>query len=394
MENRSQTLDILRCLAVVLVLCRHSWVCSPKISTTLHAVTQVLKRGGWIGVDMFFVLSGFLISGLLFKECHRHQQISLSRFFVRRGLKIYPPFWVLILFTVILESVIKIPTSGKWILGELLFVQNYWDSSQWGYTWSLAVEEHFYIFLPLLLVVLIRVSSCKHEPFGKIPLLFGVIAVTCLLLRFKAAHASAFSTKAHLVPTHLRIDSLFFGVLLSFYYHYHRQGFERVSQRFGGWFIIAGSCLLVPAFVFDQADAQYLYTFGYTEFYVGSGLLLVGLLGTGVKINPLTRCLAFIGSRSYSIYLWHGPVFWFASERFSPGANFVNWYGWSANAFGGAILMGIAMAALVEYPIVRLRDRWFPSLSQSPSISGGNFGRRVDLPDISQVGQLGMNLTR
>src|SRR5205814_147749 len=186
------------------------------------------------------------------------------------------------------------------------------------------------------------------------------------LLRLKAAGSGAFSTKAHLTPTHLRFDSLFFGALVAYHYHYHRERFDLIAQRFGRLFIFAGVCLLVPAFIFDQSRFPYMYTFGYTEFYLGSGVLLVGLLGRGTKPNPLNRGIAFIGSRSYSIYLWHGPVFWFASERFSPGANFINWYGWTVTALGGAILMGIAMAAIVEYPVLGLRDRWFPSLSRGP----------------------------
>src|SRR5437588_1674510 len=170
MGNRSQALDILRFLAVLLVLWRHSWVCSPQISPLLHSITATLQRGGWIGVDLFFVLSGFLISGLLFKECQKTHQISLSRFFVRRGFKIYPPFWALLLFTVVLESITNNKTAGKWILCEFFFVQNYGDASQWGYTWSLAVEEHFYILLPLLLVVLLKVGSKRPRPFANIPL--------------------------------------------------------------------------------------------------------------------------------------------------------------------------------------------------------------------------------
>jgi len=215
--NRSETLDILRLLALVLVLLRHSWACAPQISPVLHTVTLVLIRGGWIGVDLFFVLSGFLISGLIFKEIQRRGQISLSRFYLRRGFKIYPAFWVLILFTIALEFILNKTTGLKWIFSELLFVQNYGEASQWGYTWSLAVEEHFYIFLPIFLAVLLRMSSNREQPFNKIPIIFGIIAAACLLLRLRAAASEPFCLKTHLMATHLRFDSLFFGVLLSYY---------------------------------------------------------------------------------------------------------------------------------------------------------------------------------
>jgi peptidoglycan/LPS O-acetylase OafA/YrhL len=366
--NRSQTLDILRFVAVALVLMRHAWICTPEISPWLHSVTKVLHRGGWIGVDLFFVLSGFLISGLLFKECQSRGDISLRRFFVRRGFKIYPPFWALMFFTVVLELMLYKKIEGRWLLCELLFVQNYGPSSQWVYTWSLAVEEHFYIFLPVLLVVLLKFASTQSRPFGRIPLIFGVIAGLCLGIRVMGAASGAFSCKANLGPTHLRIDSLFFGVLLSFFYHYHRTAFTRLAQRYAWLWRGLGCALLLPAFLFDLATTPYIYTVGFTQFYLGSGLLLVGFLGRSATPGPLHQCLAFIGSRSYSIYLWHGPVAWLASERFLATANFLNWYGWTITFLGGALLVGVVMAALIEYPALGLRDRWLPSC-----------GRPVDL---------------
>ncbi len=385
MGDRSQSLDILRFFAVVLVLWRHSWVCPAHFSPVVHSVTLVLARGGWIGVDLFFVLSGFLISGLLFKESQTQGQISLSRFYLRRGFKIYPAFWVLILFTIGLELVVSKTTSAKWIVSELLFFQNYGAASQWVYTWSLAVEEHFYIFLPLLLVVLLKSSSNRAQPFGKVPCLFGLIAAGCLVLRLNAAASGAFSCQAHLMPTHLRFDSLFFGVLISYYYHYHRPSFDQIAQKFGRLCIASGSLLLLPAFIFDQASTPYLYTFGYTEFYLGSGLILIGFLGRGTSINPLNQCLAFIGTRSYSIYLWHGPVFWFANERFAAGRSFFNWYGWTVTSLGGAILMGIAMAAVIEYPVLLVRDRWFPSRSQN-AIDNPSKGASREIPCPESLG--------
>ncbi|MBI5386735.1 MAG: acyltransferase [Verrucomicrobia bacterium] len=363
--NRSQTLDILRFWAVALVLMRHGWVCSPDISPWLHSVTQVLQRGGWIGVDLFFVLSGFLISGLLFKESQSRGEISLARFFLRRGFKIYPPFWVLILFTVGLELVVFKGLTGRWLLCELLFVQNYGEACQWGYTWSLAVEEHFYIFLPLLLVFCLKLSSDPARAFRRMPVLFAVIATICLVWRVTTAASGSVSWHRNMIPTHLRFDALFFGVLLSYFYHYHRERFLHVSQRYHRLLVVAGAGLLAPAFLYDVAGNPYIYTFGLTQFYLGCGLLLVGALGRGTKPGPLNQCVAFLGSRSYSIYLWHGPVAWLASERFSPAANFINWYGWTATFLGGAILVGVVMAAVVEYPVLHLRDRWFPSRSPS-----------------------------
>src|ERR1700683_1541313 len=91
---RNKRLDVLRCVAVLLVMFRHS------------DVSDFLRRVGWIGVDLFFVLSGFLISGLLFSEYKKRHAISLKRFFIRRGLKIYPAFYVFLLLTGVMGYVV------------------------------------------------------------------------------------------------------------------------------------------------------------------------------------------------------------------------------------------------------------------------------------------------
>src|SRR5204863_7752623 len=96
-------LDLLRCLAIVLVLGRHMVPCPSHTNAWLGRLTSIWQRGGWIGVDLFFVLSGFLVSGLLFREYQRHGSVDVVRFLIRRGFKIYPGFWVLLGATVALR---------------------------------------------------------------------------------------------------------------------------------------------------------------------------------------------------------------------------------------------------------------------------------------------------
>jgi peptidoglycan/LPS O-acetylase OafA/YrhL len=124
-----------------------------------------------------------------------------------------------------------------------------------------------------------------------------------------------------------------------------------------------GMLLMLPAFVLE-IDVPYMHTVGFTQLYIASGLLLVGFLGREPKPSVITGLIAFVGSRSYSIYLWHGPAVWFADERFAVGANLFNWTSWTMNYLGGAMFMGIAMAALVEFPVLKLRDRLVPSRSR------------------------------
>src|SRR5207249_5312800 len=125
--KRSSTLDIMRAVAIALVLGRHMEVCSKDTNAGLHYLTALWNRGGWIGVDLFFVLSGFLVSGLLFREHEKYHELHIGHFLIRRGLKIYPPFWLLIGFTVFLVKLryqqLPLGALASALASELLFVQ-------------------------------------------------------------------------------------------------------------------------------------------------------------------------------------------------------------------------------------------------------------------------------
>src|SRR5271170_6931420 len=172
---RIKRLDILRCAAVLLVLFHHT------------AVLPSISQMGFVGVDLFFVLSGFLISGLLYEEYHKRGSISFPRFFIRRGLKIYPAFYVMLLVTFIVQLAAGKLSGWGAYLREILFIQDY-KPGIWTHCWSLGVEEHFYILLPILLLFLIRVSSSSPNPFRVIPRVFLVVGVVCLALRAATVH--------------------------------------------------------------------------------------------------------------------------------------------------------------------------------------------------------------
>src|SRR5271165_4056899 len=94
-DGRVLSLDVLRALAVLLVLGRHMDLSPADVPGVMRGVAATWYRGGWIGVDLFFVLSGFLVSGLLFREYRRHNSLAVPRFLVRRGFRIYPAFFAL-----------------------------------------------------------------------------------------------------------------------------------------------------------------------------------------------------------------------------------------------------------------------------------------------------------
>ena len=376
LAQRSAGLDLLRAVAVLLVLGRHMNPPGQDEHGVVRGIADVWIRGGWIGVDLFFVLSGFLIGGLLFQEHVRHGTIDVRRFLVRRGFKIYPAFYAFLALTVLY---LRIRYGGfprrSQILGDALFIQNY-ANSLWHHTWSLAVEEHFYILLPALLAGILRRHNraaaptgpslpLASDPFRNLPRHFVTWAVILLALRCVNSALRPFDYKTHTFPTHLRMDSLMFGVVLAYASVYHGPWLASVVERFR-WLLAACAIgLFTPPFVLDLGQSTYIHTLGFTACYLGSGALLLLVVHSKLTPGRIMRSVAYLGAFSYSIYLWHLAVrLWgvpHLEQLFGVQFSFLT----ATTAYMvGSVLIGITMATIVEYPALRIRDRLFPSRSK------------------------------
>jgi peptidoglycan/LPS O-acetylase OafA/YrhL len=339
----------------LLVLGRHL-----ELPADAPALLTIWQRGGWVGADLFFVLSGFLVSGLLFREYQRRGSLALPRFLIRRGFRIYPAFAVLLLCTWLIARITHVPhVSAKGFLVEGLFVQNYFHGV-WNHTWSLAVEEHFYIGLPLVLFAMLWVGRRKSDPFRPLIPLGAAAMVALLGLRCLNLWRTPYSNPTHLFPTHLRADSLLAGVLLAYAHQFHRAAFDAVVADRRGVLQWAGVACFVPAFCFDVTTSWFVPTFGLTLFALGAVLLIAA--GVGSPAPRFTQCLAPIGGCSYSIYLWHMPVLIWGL----PLCEHVLGYRLDGAArvavyLIGAVSAGAVMAWIVERPSIWLRDKWVPA---------------------------------
>jgi peptidoglycan/LPS O-acetylase OafA/YrhL len=369
--SRLLCLDLLRVLAVLLVLGHHAfrvWLPPSDWPEYMRAGFVHWARGGWVGVDLFFVLSGFLVSGLLFSEYLRHGRISPGRFYVRRGFKIYPAFYVMLVTAVLLITWRGIEWHPQELFAEAVFMQNYLRNL-WvvGHTWSLAVEEHFYLALPLLLLVLARPGT-NGVPFPRLPLVVGCTCLAVLGLRIWQAFQTPFAFKTTMSPTHLRLDSLLFGVLLSYYWHFYPTRFKELLHPWRYTLIGCGAVLFLPAFLFPVETTPFLYTAGLTLLYLGGGALLVGVLLSAVPVNAATRFLGLLGAYSYSVYLWHLPVIRWGVPGLERllGIKLPSLL-MAGLAIVGSFCLGVVMAKLIENPALALRDRLFPARSKPAS---------------------------
>jgi peptidoglycan/LPS O-acetylase OafA/YrhL len=371
-------LDVLRGVAIILVLLRHALVPWSKAGYLQYPMLFCWKLG-WTGVDMFFVLSGFLIGGLLFKEILKTGKLDVKRFFIRRGLKIWPPYFLLIvvLFIELIYAGSSIRSAVVTLLPNLIHLQNYFDTyhgqiwSLRGHTWSLAVEEHFYLALPFFLYLLTR-GWKNASALSAIPVAAVVIIIACTAMRFITNWRSPYVLATHHYPTHLRIDGLFFGVLLAYLYHMKPEMLARVGHH--KWLLlIVGLALVLPMGFFEIGEHRWVWTIGFTMLYVGYGCILLACVYTAPGDGPLGRIifslpargLAWIGLFSYSIYLWQAdlgliPEHKWIMPHLPKHPVSVNWALSMGTYLALTILAGAVMAKLVEMPVLAFRDRFFP----------------------------------
>lgn len=357
-QRRWLGVDMLRGVAVLLVICRH------------HQATGWLGAFGWLGVDLFFVLSGFLVSGLIFDEYQRTGRFNATRFLIRRGFKIYPSFYALIIASTLLMWVTGKRDPLMNYVAEVFFFQNYHEGL-WVQTWSLGVEEHFYLLLTFVAVLLI-VSGVRFK--------WKAMVISCLLLflfflavRFVTYPTAPFNEQAHMFPTHLRIDSLLAGVLLAACHRFRSAWFHRLFSGHSFVLFVATIMLMLPVLV-SPYGSWTMSTIGFTGAYL-AGAVVVGVAvarpwsaSTGVLRSMIDRWmvrpLAWIGGISYTTYLWHLLVLLVVEI----GADTLGLSGSLAEfiVFAlGSLAMGWLASVIVERPCLRLRERWFSRTAAS-----------------------------
>ncbi len=364
--NRLRELDFLRGTAIILVLLRHQYL------------FDFTKSIGWIGVDLFFVLSGFLISGLLFKEYLKFGTVQPVRFLIRRGFKIYP-----IYFLSYPLYLVPILSSGNfnaiYFLSDLTFTQNYINA--WGYanpaSWSLAVEEHFYfgfaIFLWLGLKyrkIELKKTEDSKGGISQFALTIILLMVLCLLLRIFSNIVFPLEYSRNVTMTHLRIDSLFAGVFIAYLYHFKVAYLKNIFQSYKYIFFAIGILGLSWVPFFDSVISLFAKTFGLTLLYISFAVWLTYFLLTpdiNKKLNrvftaAVVNLISKIGYCSYSIYIIHIYVNRLVKEIILNYNLYNNTY---LNFLITAVLnvvIGIFMTYRIERFFLKIRNKYYPGM--------------------------------
>lgn len=317
--GRSGLLNWARAIAITLVLLRHGYTSQMELPSVVQwpAFAENLALNGWLGVDLFFVLSGFLLSHklLIWDRSTRDGRFVLD-FWRRRALRILPAYLVVV---VSVWGVLEYGTGGQLAAGSLqllihlTFLQDYFGSEVLVTTWSLATEVKFYLLLPLLVIASFRISS--PGPFGILLLSVSVMVLAIRLIQCWVLTPGTYPEFFWGVraPFHNALDGLLLGVAAGYIFHANPGWLRRLSLATGNAILaallLAAAVLLVS---FNWLEASFLLSSAviWMASAIWFGIVLVGVSMERQRGRTAkdARLVSWVATISYSLYLVHYPV--------------------------------------------------------------------------------------
>jgi peptidoglycan/LPS O-acetylase OafA/YrhL len=351
-------LDGLRAISIGLVIFSHSVIYHEQPDSVV--VTAGLHSGN-VGVSLFFVISGFIITHLLLREEATRGDIRLGRFYIRRGLRLLPACYLYIMIIYLLgrQGVVHLAPNYDY-LASLFYVRNLIGRThETGHLWSLSLEEQFYLFWPGLLALLPAI--CRLP--GTIAL---IASVWCW--RFYLVFANRISDGALYIRTDVRIDTILFGCALALMLPPGGSG--RIARLLAGrWMLsvylfgLVGWLLALQAIPYGRAFATGIMSI----FLCGIVNWFLHNHATGLGQLFSTRPFQFVGRLSYSLYLWQqlflgpagDPIY--ALRGFPIGLICI-------------VLAALASYFFIERPFLLLKDRKFSALSGNRQLLASKTG--------------------
>ncbi len=353
-------LDSLRAIAVVWTMLFHSFLVGG-----LGEDWQWLQQYGWMGVDLFFVLSGFLIGTQVLAPLARGERLSFGDFYLRRAFRILPAFWAVLAIYLLWPEFREARGMEPWWKFAFFFVNvsiDYGANAAFSHAWSLCVEEHFYLLFPMLAVGFARLRSGAALASFCIALAMGGIALrSATWLHFDAlAPDYNWFVEEIYYPTWNRLDGLLAGVLLAAWKTYRPASWVRVAARANLVFVAGLATMVLSFWLFRERTGLLGNSIGWPVLSLGLAMLVFAGAQTGSWIGR--RALpggAWLAAVSYSLYLVHKPVYGLVEEHLGIVLGRIgNGYVTFA-AYGIASLLAAALLYYaVERPGLRLGARW------------------------------------
>jgi peptidoglycan/LPS O-acetylase OafA/YrhL len=305
------SLDGLRGVAVLAVLTLHAF-----IPFNVAKGVKVLGIGGFLGVDIFFVLSGFLITSLLLREWEFNGRIDFKKFYARRALRLLPVLFVFVVVCVV-HSLFRAKEESVGWLSDVFAITFY--LSNWipinlytlRHTWSLAVEEQFYLLYPILLLgLIVAAKRLKIRREALILVLLSLIGLIAVYRAFLFSN-SGFSMRLY-IGSDTRFDSLLVGcvvgMLISWDLLPRKLWFVSLVKVFS----VGAAAALLYLMLMTTVENNLLYLGGFTFVAFLVGVIIISLQLGPPKLLKLFlegSILVWIGRLSYGLYLWHKLVY-------------------------------------------------------------------------------------
>ena len=351
MQNaRIPSLDGLRAVAILVVIALHmSQRFPPSSHQTLLRIAQNVD-----GVGIFFVLSGFLITSLLLREYEARGTIGFADFYLRRTFRILPALYAYLVFLVVFCSIVNYPLHISTIAGSALFYLNYFPfGGQWmtEHTWSLCVEEQFYLLWPLTLAFALRRGGRKSGAKLAATL---ILVAPLLRIATKMSHLAIFDHRLGYL-LHTRMDSLMCGCLAALVIGTAR--FESYYVKFARyWWLLLLEFTVISGALSASVGVNYRFSIGYTIDGICMALFLVWSIRNATSWGGRilnSRVMIKLGVLSYSAYIWQT---FFIHESNPTWANRMPW------ALGSIWIAAFLSYTLIEQPAIRCRkyieQRW------------------------------------
>jgi peptidoglycan/LPS O-acetylase OafA/YrhL len=375
MMSRQPGLDLLRAIAIVWVMIFHSYI----VGGWGHF--GGVESYGWMGVDLFFVLSGYLIGSQLLKPLAENQPPSLLDFYVRRALRILPAYLVVVAFYFALPTIREAPGIQPW-WQFLTFTVNLLIDAQhnlaFSHVWSLCVEEHFYLLFPLLAWWLARRPSAPRF----IAVCVAVIGVGMLIRGYVWLHELAPARAAgdgaeaqrHFLegiyyPSWSRLDGLLAGVVLATIRAYRKPLWARLQRHANAMLLIGLAVAAVAIWLFRDRTGFIATLLGYPLLSWGLGfIVLAGTSAHGLLGRLKIPGVGWLALASYSLYLSHKAVFHLvrtALGQHLEGHDFAVFVVYAV----AVLLVGALLHYAVERPFLHWRDRFRKASSKTSPAS-------------------------